>query len=108
MDFWAQNQDKKATQQRESVQEWLNTRERLLHTYSSQEGRLSLWELLVRGHFFRSTYSGNSLGMFMEGERNYACFLWEYIEDLIGDVIAEHSKANMEQRLMAMMEQRNG
>ena len=37
---------------------------------STEQGRLVVWSVLERCHLYETTYTGNQLAAFMEGERN--------------------------------------
>lgn len=44
-------------------------------TFSTPHGKRILWHLLERCHVFSTTFTGNSRGFFLEGERNVGLYL---------------------------------
>lgn len=44
-------------------------------TFSTEQGKRVLWDLLSQCHIFHTTFTGNSRGMFLEGERSVGLYL---------------------------------
>ena len=53
--------------------------QQLYHDYqsvfSSPTGRRVLLDIVIRGNIYESTFTGNSRGMFLEGERSLALYI---------------------------------
>ncbi len=47
---------------------------------STREGRRFMWRLLTIGSLFRTTFTGNSTGFFLEGHRNLALMILNDIQ----------------------------
>jgi hypothetical protein len=43
--------------------------------FATEQGQRVLWDILSQCHIFHTTFTGNSRGMFLEGERNIGLYL---------------------------------
>lgn len=89
MDFWREIESAKKDQEEKNLNEFLKRRQRYSEVFGSDSGKWVLRDLLEQGHFFHTTYTGNALSYFKEGERNRLLQLCAPIPDIVGEVIQE-------------------
>lgn len=64
-------------------------RQKYERTYGTDTGKELLSHLLVRSHFFSTTYTRNADTYFREGERNLILELLDIIPGLVGDAFKD-------------------
>lgn len=89
MDFWKEIESVKKDQEEKNLSEFLGRRQKYLEVFGSDSGRWVLQDLLEQGHFFHTTYTGNAMSYFREGERNRLLHICAPIPDIVGEVIHE-------------------
>lgn len=63
------------------------------------EARRVIWGILGQCHMFETTFTGNSQGMFMEGERNVGLSIWAKIVAAKPDAIFSMMKDSQRREL---------
>jgi hypothetical protein len=49
-------------------------------TFSTPHGQRVMLDILMRGHLYETTFTGNSRGMFLEGQRDMALYILSYFQ----------------------------
>lgn len=87
MDFWKEIASVKRDQEEKNIREFMHRRKHYLNVFGTDSGKWVLLDLLKQAHFFGTTYTGNALSYFKEGERNRVLQICAPIPELVGDVI---------------------
>lgn len=93
----AKQQDtEEAIRQAYAEQENLQRIDDLRQVLATPEGKRYMWWLLGRTHMYSSTFTGNSNGFFLEGERKIGLVLFRDVTEveprLMGDMAESHTK----------------
>lgn len=87
----------------------LELREAYRLTYDTESGRRVLEDMLIKGHMFDTTCSGNAWSYFYEGERNALVLrLMAYIPELVGEAVTrimQARQADLDKALSQAMNQ---
>jgi hypothetical protein len=72
--------------------DWLSFAQRVrayAECFSTPSGMIVLRDLIERAHFLHTTYTGNALSYFQEGERGLVLEICGYIPELAGRAIGD-------------------
>src|SRR5690606_13810656 len=87
--FWQEISSAKREQEEKNLREFMTRRKKYLEVFGSESGRWVLRDLLEQGHFFHTTYTGNALSYFKEGERNRLLQICAPIPEIVGTVVQD-------------------
>jgi hypothetical protein len=79
------NQDAK----RKDLIAWHNRNKAYSKVFDTPDGKVVLEDLLEKSFFFSTTYTGNALTYFREGERNKVLEIASYIPRVMADVLQQ-------------------
>jgi hypothetical protein len=83
---------KERAQRRHEAQEVIHSlelREAYRMTFDTPHGRTVLRDMILSGHFFETTCTGNAWSHFYEGDRNRILRTMSFIPGIVGPVLAE-------------------